>query len=52
MDLQENFREGIRSIKANLLRSMLTAAIVAIGILSLVGILTAIDGIQQSVSDI
>lgn len=51
MNLQENFREGIRSIKANLLRSMLTAAIVAIGILSLVGILTAIDGIQASVTD-
>ncbi|MGK7389046.1 MAG: ABC transporter permease [Candidatus Cyclobacteriaceae bacterium M2_1C_046] len=51
MDLQENFREGLRSIKANLLRSILTAAIIAIGILSLVGILTAIDGIQQSVTD-
>lgn len=51
MDLQENFREGLRSIKANLLRSILTASIIAIGILSLVGILTAIDGIQQSVTD-
>lgn len=51
MDLQENFREGLRSIKANLLRSILTASIIAIGILSLVGILTAIDGIEQSVTD-
>lgn len=51
MDILENFREGLRSIRANLLRSILTAAIVAIGITSLVGILTAIDGIQQSVTD-
>jgi len=51
MDLLENIREGIRSINANLLRTVLTALIVAIGITSLVGILTAIDGIQYSVSD-
>lgn len=51
MDLMENIREGIRSINANLLRTVLTAMIVAIGITSLVGILTAIDGIQFSVKD-
>lgn len=45
----ENIREGIRSIKANLLRTILTACIIAIGITSLVGILTAIDGIKASV---
>lgn len=50
MDLQENIREGFRSVKANLLRSVLTACIVAIGIMSLVGILTAIDAIQSSVT--
>ena len=38
-------------MKANLLRSVLTALIVAIGITSLVGILTAIDGIEYSVSE-
>ena len=38
-------------MNANLLRSILTALIVAIGITSLVGILTAIDGIQSSVND-
>lgn len=38
-------------MNANLLRSILTALIVAIGITSLVGILTAIDGIQSSISD-
>jgi putative ABC transport system permease protein len=34
-----------------MLRSVLTACIIAIGITSLVGILTAIDGIEYSVSD-
>lgn len=51
MDLLENIKEGIRSINANLLRTVLTSMIVAIGITSLVGILTAIDGIQYSVKD-
>lgn len=51
MDLSENIREGIRSVHANLLRSILTAMIIAIGITSLVGILTAIDGIKASITD-
>ncbi|MEM9859809.1 MAG: ABC transporter permease [Bacteroidota bacterium] len=51
MNLVENVKEGLRSINANLLRTILTALIVAIGITSLVGILTAIDGIQSSVTD-
>ncbi|MFM9840052.1 MAG: ABC transporter permease [Cyclobacteriaceae bacterium] len=51
MNLVENVKEGLRSVKANMLRSVLTALIVAIGITSLVGILTAIDGIEYSVSE-
>ncbi|MBS1490355.1 MAG: ABC transporter permease [Bacteroidetes bacterium] len=51
MNFIENIREGLRSIKANMLRSVLTALIVAIGITSLVGILTAIDGIEYSVNE-
>jgi putative ABC transport system permease protein len=51
MDLVENIKEGLRSVRANLLRSVLTALIVAIGITALVGILTAIDAIEQSVND-
>lgn len=51
MNLIENIREGLRSVNANLLRTVLTALIVAIGITSLVGILTAVDGIQYSVKD-
>jgi putative ABC transport system permease protein len=50
MNLVENVKEGLRSVQANLLRSVLTALIVAIGIMSLVGILTAIDGIEASVT--
>lgn len=51
MNLIENIREGLRSIRANMLRTVLTALIIAIGITSLVGILTAIDGIQSSVDN-
>lgn len=51
MELLENVKEGVKSIKANTLRTTLTAAIIAIGITSLVGILTAIDGIQASIDD-
>ena len=49
MNLKENIREGVKSIKSNLLRTILTASIIAIGITSLVGILTAIDGIKSSI---
>lgn len=51
MNFIENIREGLRSIAGNRLRTVLTALIIAIGITSLVGILTAIDGLQQSVDD-
>ena len=51
MNLLENIREGLRSVQANMLRSVLTALIVAIGITSLVGILTAIEGIEYSVNE-
>ncbi|GAB3921608.1 ABC transporter permease [Larkinella terrae] len=51
MNLLENIREGIRSIISNRLRTILTSLIIAIGITSLVGILTAIDGLQSSVDN-
>jgi putative ABC transport system permease protein len=51
MDIVENVKEGLRSVKANMLRSVLTALIVAIGITSLVGILTAIDGLDNTISE-
>ena len=46
-----NLLEAVSSIKSNKLRVFLTAAIISIGIASLVGILTSIDGIKNSVSD-
>lgn len=51
MNLIENIREGLRSVQANMLRSVITALIVAIGITSLVGALTAVDGIEMSVTE-
>jgi putative ABC transport system permease protein len=50
MEIRENIREGLRSVKGNMLRSVLTAGIVAIGIMALVGILTAIDSMQASIT--
>jgi putative ABC transport system permease protein len=50
MIVVENVREGIRSIRANMLRSVLTAIIIAFGIMALVGMLTAIDGLKASIN--
>lgn len=46
MNLLENIKEAIRSVRSNLLRTILTGLIIAIGITSLVGMLTAIDGMK------
>lgn len=50
MNLFENIREGLKSIKANLLRSIITALIITLGITSLVGVLTAVSGIESSIT--
>ncbi|KPM49291.1 ABC transporter permease [Jiulongibacter sediminis] len=50
MNLTENIAEGLRAIQGNLLRAIITALIIALGILALVGILTAVDGIQNNVN--
>ena len=47
---QENVKESLKAIKDNLLRTSLTASIIAIGITALVGILTAIDAIQTHIT--
>jgi len=49
MNIIENIKEGLRAIQSNLLRTILTALIVSIGIMSLVGILTAVEGIKMSI---
>lgn len=51
MIFTENVREALKAVNDNLLRTSLTAAIIAIGITALVGILTAIDAIRNSVSE-
>lgn len=50
MNIKENVFEGLRSIKSNMLRTVLTALIITFGITALVGILTTIDGMQGSVN--
>ena len=47
----ENVREAFRSIRANLLRTILTALILSIGLFALVGILTGIDAMKNSLSE-
>jgi putative ABC transport system permease protein len=51
MNLLENVKEGLSSVKANLLRSVITALIVTIGITALISVLTAIDAAQRSVTE-
>ena len=51
MDLAENIKVSLRSIKSNFVRALLTLLIIAVGITCLVGILTAIDTILFSMSN-
>ena len=48
--LIENIKISITNVKSHLLRSLLTILIIAFGIMALVGILTAIDSIKNSIS--
>ncbi|MFM2135157.1 MAG: hypothetical protein RL021_557 [Bacteroidota bacterium] len=50
MDLSENIKVARQSIRSQRLRTTLTALIIAIGIMALVGILTAIDAVEGSIS--
>jgi len=47
----ENVRIALKSIRTNLLRTILTIFIIAFGIMALVGILTAIDSIKSSLTE-
>ena len=47
---QENILMSIQSIRGNWVRSVLTILIIAVGITALVGILTAIDSIKNSIT--
>ncbi|HRG38083.1 MAG TPA: ABC transporter permease [Bacteroidia bacterium] len=48
--LKENIKLSLGAIRAQLLRTVLTVLIIAIGITSLVGTLTSIDALQSSIS--
>lgn len=48
---KENIAIALQSISGNRLRTSLTALIIAIGIMALVGILTAIEGVKQYTND-
>ncbi len=48
--IKENIREALKSVRGQLLRTILTVMIIAIGIVALVGILTSIDAISGSIS--
>lgn len=50
MNVKENVLEGLRSIKSNALRTVLTSAIITFGIMALVGILTAIESMQGAIN--
>lgn len=47
----ENIKIALQSIRANLLRTILTIFVIGIGIAALVGIQTAIESIKSSISD-
>lgn len=49
--LRENMKVAVNSVKSNKLRSFLTIAMIAIGITSLVGILTATQALKNTVNE-
>lgn len=46
----ENLSEALKSVRSQLLRTILTVLIISVGIMALVGILTSIDAIKNSIS--
>ncbi len=48
--IKENLKISLQSIKSHLLRTILTILIISFGIMALVGILTAIDAIENSLT--
>ena len=48
MDLEENIRESIRSMRLNMLRTALTVLTIAVGITCLVGVLTAVEAMREN----
>ena len=51
LNYSENVKVALQSVKSNKLRTFLTAIIISIGIMALVGILTSIDAIEGSLNN-
>lgn len=51
MTITENIKIALTSIRGNALRATITALIISIGIMALVGILTAIDGMKAGINN-
>lgn len=51
MSPRENVRVAFDAISTNKLRTVITCLIISIGIMALVGILTAIDGVKSSINE-
>jgi putative ABC transport system permease protein len=51
MTLKENVKIALGSIRGNMLRAVITALIISLGIMALVGILTAIDGMKSAINN-
>jgi putative ABC transport system permease protein len=51
MNFSEIFKMSIESVRANAMRSVLTLLIIAVGIMALVGILTALDSVLNSLNE-
>lgn len=51
MTYKENVLLALQSIQSNRLRTMLTALIIAIGLMALVGILTTLDAVKKSMTE-
>ncbi|WP_369822596.1 ABC transporter permease [Prosthecochloris sp. HL-130-GSB] len=50
MKLRELIKQAMRSLQANLLRSTLTTTGVAVGVFSIIAVMTALQAIDKSVS--
>ena len=51
MTLQDSFILAWRTVKSNKLRTGITVAIIAFGIMALIGIITAISAMNQSLKE-
>jgi putative ABC transport system permease protein len=51
MNFSEVFKMSLESVRANTMRSVLTLLIIAVGIMALVGILTALDSVLNSLNE-